>query len=282
MGFDSVAYKAAVTAEWQRAAHGWHSWIGEINAWLSLATETMLDQAGVKAGSRVIDIAAGDGGQSVAAAVRVGPSGEVLATDIVPDFVELANGVAARMGLTQLSAEVMDAEALRLADARYDAAISRLGLMYLPDLQKSLGEIKRVLRPGGRLSAIVFTTAEKTPFFSIPVKLIRDRRGLPSPEPGQPGPFSLGAPGVFAGAFETAGYRNVREQVIEAPLRFDSVQACVRWRREASGTMQQMLGGLDDPAREEIWQEIEDALGQFETPQGFESPCELLICSAVK
>jgi hypothetical protein len=62
MGFDPGAYKAAVTAEWRRAAHGWHRWIGEIIAWLSLATETMLDQAGVKAGSRVIDIAAGDGG----------------------------------------------------------------------------------------------------------------------------------------------------------------------------------------------------------------------------
>ena len=282
MAFDPVAYKAAVKQEWQRAAHGWHRWIPEINAWLNLATEAMLDQAGVKDGSRVIDIAAGDGGQSVAAAGRVGSSGAVLATDIVPEFVELANGVAARMGLTQLRAEVMDAEALSLPDESYDAAISRLGLMYLPDLQKGLGEIKRVLRPGGRLSAIVFTTAEKTPFFSLPVTVIRERRGLPAPEPGQPGPFSLGTPGVLAGALETAGYRAAREQVIEAPLRFDSVQECVRWRREASGTMQQMLSGLDDAARDKIWNEIEDVLRQFETPQGFESPCELLVCSAVK
>ncbi len=152
----------------------------------------------------------------------------------------------------------------------------------LPDLQMGLGEIKRVLRPGGHLSAIVFTTAAKTPFFSLPVTLIREWRGLPAPEPGQPGPFSLGAPGVLAGALETAGYRNARERVIEAPLRFDSVQECVRWRREASGTMQQMLSGLDDEARDEIWNEIEDALRQFETSQGFESPCELLVCSAVK
>jgi SAM-dependent methyltransferase len=282
MAFDPAAHKQAVKDEWQRAAHGWHRWIPAINAWLDPATEAMLDRAGVKHGSRVIDIAAGDGGQSVAAAGRVGSSGEVLATDIVPEFVELANTVAARMGLTQLRAEVMDAESLTLPDDRYDAAISRLGLMYLPDLQKGLAEIKRVLRPGGRLSAIVFTTAEKTPFFSIPVRLIRARRGLPPPEPGQPGPFSLGAAGVLAANLETAGYQDTREQVIEAPLRFASARECVRWRREASGTMQQMLSGLDDEASEEIWQEIEDALRQFETPQGFESPCELLICSAVK
>jgi hypothetical protein len=145
-----------------------------------------------------------------------------------------------------------------------------------------LSEIKRVLRPEGRVSAIVFTTPEKTPFFSIPVKLIREKRGLPAPEPGQPGPFSLGIPGVLAGNFEAAGYRDVREQVVDAPLRFASANECVRWRREASGTMQQMLSGLDEEAKEKIWREVEDVMRQFETPQGFESPCELLICSATK
>lgn len=282
MVFDPVAYKQAVKAEWQRAAQGWHRWIPAINAWLSGATEWMLDQAGVTDGSRVIDIAAGDGGQSVAAARRVGASGEVLATDIAPEFVELARRVAAKMGLPQLTAEVMDAEALALPDGRFDAAISRLGLMYLPDLPRGLSEIKRVLRPGGRISAIVFTSAEKTPFFSIPMTLIRERRGLPPPAPGQPGPFSLGAPGHLAASLEAAGYRDAREQVIEAPLRFASVQECVRWRREASGTMQQMLGGLSDEAKAAIWREVADALRQFETPRGFESPCELLVCSAAK
>lgn len=282
MTFDPVAYKQAITQEWERAAQGWHRWIPTINAWLEEATETMLDQAIIKEGGRVIDIAAGDGGQSVAAAQRVGSSGEVLATDITPEFVKLANAVASKTGLTQLKGEVMDAESLTVPDNQYDAAISRLGLMYLPNLQKGLSEIKRVLRPGGRVSAIVFTTAEKAPFFSIPVKLIRERRGLPSPEPGQPGPFSLGTPGVLAQNLVKAGFQDTQEQVIEAPLRFVSAEECVRWRREASGTIQQMLTGLDDQKKEKIWKEIEEALRQFETAAGFESPCELLICSAIK
>lgn len=282
MAFDPVAYKQAVTQEWQRAAQGWHRWIPAINTWLNVATEVMLDQAGVKEGSRVIDLAAGDGGQSVAAAQRVGASGEVLATDIAPEFVKLTNAVASRMGLTQLRAEVMDAESLAVPDDKYDAAICRLGLMYLPNLQKGLSEIKRVLRCGGRMSAVVFTTAEKTPFFSIPVKLIRERRRLPPPEPGQPGPFSLGAPGVLTQEMSAAGFQYTKERAIDAPLRFASAEECVRWRREASGTLQQMLSGLTEEVKEEIWREVEEAMRHFETAQGFESPCELLICSAVK
>jgi hypothetical protein len=105
---------------------------------------------------------------------------------------------------------------------------------------------------------------------------------LPPPEPGRPGPFSLGSPGVLAANFAAAGYRDVREQVVEAPLRFASAEECVRWRREASGTMQEMLSGLDDAAKDDIWAKLEDAMRQFETPTGFESPCELLICSAAK
>jgi SAM-dependent methyltransferase len=282
MPFDAAAYKKAVAREWENAAKGWHKWIPQINEWLETATRTMLDQAGVKNGSRVIDIAAGDGGQSVMAAHRVGATGEVLATDIAPEFVRIANVVATDLGMTQLRAEVMDAENLTLPKEHYDAAISRLGLMYLPDLAKGLLEIKRVLRPGGRFCAVVFTTAEKTPFFSIPVKMIRQKRGLPSPEPGQPGPFALGEPGIFSSHLKAAGFTRVREQVIEAPLRFASARQCVDWRRQASGTMAQMLNGLDQLEQQSMWDEIIEAMRKFETPQGFQSPCELLICSGVK
>lgn len=282
MAFDPTAYKQAVKEEWGRAAQGWHDWIPAINAWLDATTEMMLDNAGVTLGSRVIDIAAGDGGQSISAAERVGPTGEVLATDIAPEFVDLATAVAEKLGLSQLKAEVMDAEALKRPDASLDAAICRLGLMYLPDLHKGLLEIKRVLRSGGRLSAIVFTTPEKTPFFSIPVKMIRQKRSLPPPKPGQPGPFSLGTPGLLAESMKNAGFHHVDEQIVEAPLQFTSAEECVRWRREASGTMQQMLNGLDNEEKDAIWIEITDAMRRYESSEGFESPCELLICSAQK
>lgn len=280
MAFDPAAYKKTVTAEWQRAAEGWHGLNPAINAWLEPATTTMLDGAGVAAGSRVIDIAAGDGGQSVAAARRVGAAGEVLAIDIAPAFVDLANAAAERKRLPQLRAEVMDAEDLAVPDDRFDAAISRLGLMYLPDLPAALAEIQRVLRPGGRLAAIVFSTAPKVPFFSVPIEVIRERRGLPAPAPGEPGPFSLGVPGVFAARLEAAGYRDIREQAIQAPLRFASAADCVCSRRAASGTLPQMLDGLDEAAKEEIWRAVEDALRPYDSADRFESPCELRVVSA--
>ncbi|MFT6877338.1 MAG: hypothetical protein ACI9XK_004428 [Granulosicoccus sp.] len=122
----------------------------------------------------------------------------------------------------------------------------------------------------------------KRRYFSIPAKLIIKYKGLSLPDSSLTGPFSIGAPGVLESEFRTAGYKDVQERILEAPLRFASTKECVRWRREASGTMLQMLGGLNEDAKERIWIEVEDALSQFESSRGFESPCELLIRSGVK
>ncbi len=61
--------------------------------------------------------------------------------------------------------------------------------------------MKRALKPGGRVAAIVYSTAENNKFFSIPVSIIRRRANLPPPHPGQPGPFSLGGPSVLEETF---------------------------------------------------------------------------------
>ena len=79
--------------------------------------------------------------------------------------------------------------------------ISRVGLIYFPDRQAALAGMRRALKSGGRVAAIVYSTADRNGFFSIPVGIIRRRANLPPPLPGQPGPFSLGAPGVLEDAF---------------------------------------------------------------------------------
>src|SRR2546423_15150256 len=87
--FDPVAYKRTTTDQWQTAAEPWHRWAPTLEAWLGEATETMLDMAGVAPGARVLDVAAGAGGQTLAAARRAGPGGHVRAPAIssnIPAF----------------------------------------------------------------------------------------------------------------------------------------------------------------------------------------------------
>ena len=110
-------------------------------------------------------------------------------------------------------------EFLVVEENGFDAAISRVGLIYFPDKQKALTAMRRALRPGGRIVAIVYSTPQANPFFSIPVSIIRRRAEIPPPAPGQPGPFSLGTVEVLEGSLRQAGFRNVECRLIPAPLR---------------------------------------------------------------
>jgi SAM-dependent methyltransferase len=281
--FDPVAFKATTREQWQAAAGAWHAWGPAIERWLGPATERMLDMADVGPGDRVLDVAAGAGGQSLAAARRVGPSGRVLATDISPAILERAEAEARAAGLANVETRAMDGEDLgAVEEGSFDAAISRLGLIYFPDRAGALAGIRRGLRPGGRVGLIVYSTPDLNGFFSIPVGIIRRRAELPPPLPGQPGPFSLGAQGVLADQLEEAGFRDVRVEAVEAPVRMASAAECLRFERESFGALHQMLAGLTPAEREEAWDEIAEELARFEGEDGFAGPCELLVAAGTR
>lgn len=275
--FDPARYKKTTTQQWDAAAEAWDVWGPTLHAWLGPATEVMFEMAGIGPGSHVLDVAAGAGEQTLQAARRVGPRGRVLATDISPRILERAAENARRAGLTNVECKVLDGEDLDVPPGAFDAVISRVGLIYFPDQQKALSGMRRALRPGGRVAAIVYTTADRNQFFSVPVSIVRRRAKLPPPAPGQPGPFSLGSPGVLDEAFRTAGFQDVQTRVVPAPLRMTSADECLRFEKESFGALHQMLSGLDQAGKDAAWQEIHDRLGDFEGPGGFVAPCELLV-----
>lgn len=283
MAFDAVQYKITTRQQWEDAAEAWNRWGPVLENWLGEATEVMLDTAGVRAGSRVLDVAAGAGGQSLTAARRAGPSGRVVATDISPTILDYAAAAAARAGLTTVETVEADGENLDgLASGDFDAVISRVGLIYFPDQQRALSGMRRALTDGGRVAAIVYSTPDRNEFFSVPVSIIRSRAQLPPPQPGQPGPFSLGGPGVLEAALVEAGFHDVTVVAVPAPVRLGSAAECVRFERESFGALHQMLAGVPADERPAVWQEIETALARFETPSGFVGPCELLVAGGTR
>jgi ubiquinone/menaquinone biosynthesis C-methylase UbiE len=281
--FDPVQYKETTREQWQTAAEPWHRWGPTLEEWLGQATEVMLDMAEVGPGAHVLDVAAGAGGQTIAAAKRVGSNGYVLATDISENILKFASAAAREDGLTNVETRVMDGEELEeLEEESFDAVISRVGLIYFPNQQRALTGILRALKPGGKIAAVVYSTPENNKFFSIPVSIIRRRAQLPPPLPGQPGPFSLGGEGVLEEAYRRAGFREVRTQIAPSPLRLPSAAECVRFERESFGALHQMLSGLPESERGAVWEEIEQELRQFEGADGFEGPCEMIVGAGVK
>lgn len=281
--FDPVKYKQTTRAQWDSAAEAWNRWGVFLGQWLGPATELMLDLAAIRPGSRVLDVAAGAGEQTLSAARRVGPKGHVLATDISPGILEFAKAQAREAGLNNVEVRELDGERLdTLPAASFDAAISRVGLIYFPDQQRALAGFRHALKDGGRISTVTYSTPDKNGFFSIPVGIIRRRAKLPPPLPGQPGPFSLGAEGVLAATLERAGFRQVEVKKVDSPVKLPTAAECVRFERESFGALHQMMSGLSESEKAETWKEIASELKKFETGSGFVGPCEMLVGAGAK
>jgi len=278
---DVQTFKRAAFAQWEQAAPGWNDHSAQIRTWLRPATDAMLSMAGVRAGMRVLDVAAGAGDQTLDLAQRVGPSGLVLATDFSPAILAYAKSNAARAGHGNVQTLVGDAEQLELPEASFDAAVCRLGLMLLPDPLRALQAMHRSLKPGGGACAMVFSVPQANPCVAILMGAALEHAGLPPADPFQPGSlFSLGKPGLLDELFRAAGFRDIATTKLQAPFRLPSAQAYLDFIRTSASPIQQILARLDPERRRAAWADMEQRLKKFETASGWEGPNELLLTAA--
>jgi len=267
---------------WDKAAEGWNRHSSIIDAWLHDVTEAMLTAAGVGRGPRVLDVAAGAGGQTLAIARRVGSSGYVLATDISPRILELARENARVAGLGQVHTQVADAQALGLAGADFDAAVCRMGLMFCQAPHTALTELAAALKPGGRFAAVVFSQPQANPCAAILMSTACKHAGVPPPSPFAPGTlFSLGKPGLMAQLLETAGFSEIDVHPVAAPFRLPSVRHYLDFIRSSASPIMEILARLPERAQVAAWDDMEKQLNAFASQAGWEGPNELLLCSAV-
>ena len=274
---------------WDKAAQGWNSNAALIRVWLADATVAMLDAAGVKAGNRVLDIAAGAGDQTLDIARRVGAAGYVLATDISPRIVALAQANARHAGMTQVDTRVADAQTLGaslatsvgLVAAHFDAAVCRLGLMFCTRPLDALTGARKALKPGGRLAALVFSQPQHNPCLAIMMSTALRAAGLAPRSPFEPGTLmSLGQPGLLAQLLHEAGFADIRVTPLTAPFCAPTVRHYVDFVRTSGSPIMEILALVPLEAQDEVWRDIEAQLDAFSTPAGWIGPNELLLLSA--
>jgi len=265
------------TYESRAVAEGWRSGAAARAQFLGPLTEAMLDVAGVTSGSRVLDVADGTGEQTLMAARRVGPTGSIVATDIAPRMLAVAAEAAQQAGLTNVETRVLDARRLDLEPESFDAAISRLALMLIPEREQALVGVRRVLKPGSKLAAVVLSAPARNPFTALPVAIARRHAGLPPMPVEDPGLFALGDAAIFRAVYERAGFRDVAVHAVPVLRRFPSVGAALQFRRDSGPEVSKLLASLSDGEREAVWDEIGTALRQFAGSDAVAAPGEYLI-----
>lgn len=275
---DTNAFKTAVREQWDRSAEGWNDHTSEIRAWLRQASDAMLDMAGIVPGASVLDVAAGAGDQTLDIAQRIGPQGHVLATDLSPGILALAQKNARQAGFHNVQTLAADGEDLQVEPASFDAVVCRLGLMFFPDPMQGLHGMRLALRPGGRICTMVFSRPESNPCIGILMSTALRYAGLPARDPFQPGGLlSLGKPGLADELFRAAGFQNVATTALDAPFRLPTARHYLNFIRSSASPIQQILGHLAPDVTAAAWAEMEDRLTVFKTANGWVGPNELLL-----
>lgn len=268
----------ATRATWDSAAAGWHRHAKDVRIWLRQPTAVMIDLAGISPGQRVLDIAAGAGDQTLDIAARVGPAGHVTATDISPAILAFAASAAAFAGYRTVETLTADAASLPFDDAQFDAAVCRLGLMFLPNPLAGVAEAFRTLKPGARFAAMVFDAPDLNPCLAILIRTALHHAGLPPRDPFQPGGLtSLGKPGLLHAHFRDAGFRAIATTRLDAPFVLASTSDYLTFVQDAAGPILQILAPLPPKARADAWADIGAQLDAFQTANGWCGPNSLLL-----
>jgi len=267
---------------WESAAPGWAKWERELSAGLKEVTDLLIDMAGVEAGARVLDLACGAGSQSIEAAKRVGPSGRVVACDISRTMLEHVRHNAERQGIANIETLECSAGDLPAAQTLFDASICRLGLMLFSSPSEALAAVQRVLKPGARFAALVFTTPVNNPFMSQPMRILLRHAGKQPPAPGQPGIFALGDDGKLEALLRDSGLADVETRTVRAVLRQPSAAEVLEMMQQAFGAYRAVVADLGENERSKAWADVQKCLKQFEGDSGFETEFEFVIGSGAK
>jgi cyclopropane fatty-acyl-phospholipid synthase-like methyltransferase len=268
--------------QWDSAAPGWARWEPTIGEWLQCATAAMLSAAGVRPGSRVLDIACGAGDQSFAAARRVGPSGHVLATDISEAMIGFLAKQAEAEGLENIAVKAIAAEDLTANGALFDSVICRLGLMLMPDPAMTLSAALRMLHPGGRFAAIVVGSPEANPFLFEPLATLRRHANKPAPPPGSPGIFALADADGLHALVQHSGFDDVTVTTIDEPLAMASAADAVQMIKEAFGVYRALIGDQPEEVQQAAWSEVMAILKRYEDQSGLHVPAQLHVVAGQK
>ncbi|MEJ2085689.1 MAG: methyltransferase domain-containing protein [Acidobacteriota bacterium] len=258
---------------WDKAASSYERfWADQLQP----AQTCLLEMAELQPGEKVLDIACGTGLVTFPAAEAVGETGEVLATDLSQGMVDLLAEQIRQKGLPQVSAVRMEAENLDLEAESFDAALCALGLMYVPSPVVALQEMKRVLRPGGRVVSAVWGARNRCGWAEIfPIVDARVKSEV------CPMFFQLGTGEGMRLHFEAAAFDDVASVRINTVLEYETPEDALSAAFEA-GPVAMAYSRFDASTREEVHAEYLASIEPYRNHSGFEIPGEFVVTTGRK
>lgn len=253
----------------------WAAFQETLDKALAEISRAALAFAAAKSGGRVLDIGCGCGTTTYALAKSVGPAGSVTGVDISKPMLAHARGRGAGVNFMEADA------ATHLFHPTHDLVFSRFGVMFFADPAAAFANIRKAIKPQGRLAFVCWRDVRENLWASAPFAAARDL--LPPQEPMDPlapGPFAFADGGRLRGILETAGYRDIRIDKLDSTMNMGATLDEAADQTLRVGPLARAASGLDDAALEKIRDVVRDALAGFATPDGIAPPAACWLVGA--
>lgn len=226
-------------------------------------TEALVRYAAPRPGMHVLDLASGTGEPGISIAREVAPNGTVTAVDLSADLLELAAERARKRELTNFAVRQTDAHELPFPDKSFDLASCRFGVMFFRDVPCALGELRRVLKRGGRACFVAWASPEQ-PYWQTTMKVVHEHVGGTMLQAGGADMFRFAKPGSLTRELVAAGFDEAEESETTLPWTWPgSAEEVFEYARAVSTPFRPML----ERVREEQWPEIlraaHDAINRY-------------------
>jgi SAM-dependent methyltransferase len=230
------------TDAWRAVAAGWERQRPLFLQSTHLVSERLVELLDPRPGETILELAAGPGDTGLLAAGALAPGGRLVSTDVASEMVEAARRRAAELALGELvSFAVEDMESLSFADASFDGALCRWGLMLVPDMQAAATEIARVLRPEGRIALAVWADPDDNDWMTAAGRSALELGLVERPDPDAPGPFRLAREGALESLLTEAGLAVERVEDVLVTWRAASLDAWWEIARDTSRSLAVIL-----------------------------------------
>jgi enediyne biosynthesis protein CalE5 len=160
--------------------------------------------------------------------------------------------------------KVGDAATIDLPESNFDAAVCRLGLMFLDELDSGLSNIYKSLVTGGRFAASVWVTSEKVPQLALAMDTVRKVLNIPSPSSSiTPGPYSLADETILKNSFIRCGFKDIEIERINVTFEFDTAEEYTNFTKDIAAPVLAMLADQTSDRKELIWKAVTEAATEY-------------------
>ncbi|MBH0208607.1 MAG: methyltransferase domain-containing protein [Nitrospira sp.] len=249
--------------DWNRVAGGWEKWDRFFDEQMAFLNHRLIADARLRSGMRVLDLGSGTGYPALLAAQTVGPQGQVMGIDLAAQMLDAARRKATSLKLSNVTFQTGDVTSLPFEQASFDAVTTRFCLMFLPEIQKAVTEIARVLKPDTWVAAAVWSSPERNPYLKIPIDIIKQIVEIPLPDPTAPGIFRLAKPGDLAAMLQQAGLVDISEQEFLGDVQFPVAEEYFSSLMDIAAPIQNLWATLSPTQQAEARERIIQTAGQY-------------------